>query len=262
MEIPPARNSGILIMERHSPDNHGIAVRPESTETGFGQLYLAIREREKRVYTDMQVSRLPDIDRMQLHYQEWQVRKRSASRLVNYLQKKQRALNVLEAGCGNGWLAAKMAGIPQTSVTGMDINQVEIDQAKRVFRKNNLKFKCGPFDAGALNGELFDVIIFAAALPYFPSIRDPLKLALAHLKPGGELHILDTPFYTTEEAGPARERCIAYYKHMGFPEMSRQYFHHTINELEEFNCRVLFNPHILLNRLTKKERFYWISLTN
>lgn len=235
---------------------------PTETVNDFGRLYLAIREREKRVYTDAEVSRLPDIDWLHPHYAEWQTRKRSASRLIDYLQKKQRPLNILEVGCGNGWLAAKMADIPGVKVTGMDINHIEINQAERVFKMDNLKFKHEPFHADSLRGELFDMIIFAAVLPYFASIKSTLKLALSHLKPGGELHILDTPFYTAEEAGPARERCIAYYNQMGFPEMSRQYFHHTIHALEGFNCRVLFNPRSLLNRLMKKDRFQWICITN
>jgi len=249
-------------MELYSPVNHSLTARPEITGADFEQLYLAIREREKRLYTDVQVSRLPDIDTMHPHCAEWQVRKQSAGHLVNYLQKKRRSLNILEAGCGNGWLAAKMAGIPLAGVMGMDINRVEINQAERVFKRDNLKFKYGPFSAGDLNGELFDIIVFAAVLPYFASVRGTIQLALSRLKPGGELHILDTPFYTVEEAGPARERCIAYYERMGFPEMSRQYFHHTLDDLEGFEFRFLASPRSLLNRVTKKGRFYWISITN
>ena len=196
------------------------------------------------------------------HYAEWQTRKRSSDRLINYLQKKQRPLDILEIGCGNGWLAAKMADIPGANVTGMDIIPTEINQAERVFRNDNLQFRCGIFEAGMPNGHRFDIIVFAAVLPYFASINDTLKLALNHLNPGGELHMLDTPFYTAEEARPARERCIAYYNQMGFPEMSLQYFHHTLQELEGFNCRVLFNPRNLLNRITKKDRFQWICITD
>jgi ubiquinone/menaquinone biosynthesis C-methylase UbiE len=244
----------------NSPTDH-IVTAPTETTTDFGRLYLAIREREKRVYTDAEVSRLPDIDLLHPHYAEWQTRKRSAARLINYLHKKQRPLNILEVGCGNGWLAAKIADIPRANVTGIDINLVETDQAERVFRKENLRFICGRFDDINLNGQLFDVIVFAAVLPYFASVTGILKLALSHLYPGGELHILDTPFHTAEETGPARERCIAYYNRMGFPEMSGQYFHHTINELEGFNYRVLFSPRSLVNRLTNKDRFPWICIT-
>lgn len=231
------------------------------TSTDFGRLYLAIREHEKRAYTDAEVSHLPDIDLLHPHYAEWQIRKRSAARLINYLHKKQRPLNILEVGCGNGWLAAKIADVPGVNVTGIDINLVEIDQAERVFRKENLRFRCGGFDDINLNGRLFDVIVFAAVLPYFASVKATLKLALSHLNPGGELHILDTPFYTAEEAGSARERCIAYYNQMGFPEMSLRYFHYTIHELEGFNCRVLFSPRSFINRLTNRDRFPWICIT-
>lgn len=244
----------------NSPANHIAPQQAETTDTDFEQLYLAIREREKRVYTDAQVSTLPNVDIIHPHYAEWQIRKKSADRLIRYLAKKKMPLNILEVGCGNGWLTAKMADIPQANVTGMDINLVEINQASRVFRKNNLQFMYDGFIQDAFSSNMFDVIVFAAVLPYFPSLKSILQSAVNYLKPGGELHILDTPFYTRHEAPEARGRCIAYYTQMGYPEMANHYFHHTFNDMDMFKCRVLANPGSLLNRLTKRERFYWITI--
>jgi protein-L-isoaspartate O-methyltransferase len=48
------------------------------------------------------------------HYHEWQIRKASSNRLVKYLAKKQKILEILEVGCGNGWLSAKLSVIPWT----------------------------------------------------------------------------------------------------------------------------------------------------
>lgn len=229
-------------------------------ETDFEQLYLAIREYEGRVYNDVDVSRLPAVDVSHKYYNEWQVRKRSADRLVNHLQKKNRPLNILEVGCGNGWLAAKLAGIPGAKVTGVDINRVEISQARRVFKKDNLQFVDDSIGGKMIRDMHFDVIVFAAVLPYFTSVQSILQTALDKLYPHGEIHITDTNFYQTDKVSGAIQRCADYYNAMGFPQMADRYYHHTLNVLKGFNYQVLFDPRNILNRLGKKEPFYWIRI--
>lgn len=242
-------------------NSHASHIAPaQTTHADFERLYLAVREQEGRVYTDVEVSNLPQVDIMHPHYAEWQIRKRSASRLTNYLGKKKRPLDILEVGCGNGWLAAKMAGIPQVNVTGMDINLVEINQASRVFRKNNLRFMYDAFIHDPLSSNMFDIIVFAAVLPYFPSVQSTLKAAVNYLKPGGEVHIIDTPFYPQPQVPRASGRCVEYYTNMGFPEMAGHYFHHTLNDLDGFKFCVLAHPGSLFNRLIRKDRFFWITV--
>ena len=68
-------------------------------------MYLASRKKENRIYSDEQVVQLPFIEPTHIHYHEWQVRKRSALRLIHYLEKKNKPLSILEIGCGNGWLS-------------------------------------------------------------------------------------------------------------------------------------------------------------
>ena len=72
----------------------------------FEKLYLQLREKEKRIYTDEEVIALPEIAEGHPHYAEWQMRKQSAKRLVTYLQREQRPLKILEVGCGNGVIGA------------------------------------------------------------------------------------------------------------------------------------------------------------
>jgi len=229
-------------------------------ETDFEQLYLAIREYEGRVYTDADVACLPTVDASHKYYNEWQVRKRSADRLVNHLQKKNKPLNILEVGCGNGWLAAKLADIPGAKVTGLDINRAEISQARRVFKKDNLQFVNDRIDGDMIRDMHFDVIVFAAVLPYFTSVQSILQTALDKLYPRGEIHITDTNFYHPGEVDGAIQRCADYYTEMGFPQMAELYYHHTLNVLKDFNYQVLFDPGNILNRLGKKEPFYWIRI--
>jgi 2-polyprenyl-3-methyl-5-hydroxy-6-metoxy-1,4-benzoquinol methylase len=230
----------------------------QTVKPDFEDLYIAVRQQEKRIYTDEQLQLLPDIDH--LYYDEWKIRKRSSERLTAYLEKNNRELKILEVGCGNGWLSAKLSNIPQTKVTGLDINEVEIQQAKRVFKKDNLEFIYESFTENSFENARFDVIVFAASLQYFPSLVNVLKQALAILSSNGEIHIIDTPLYTPAEAGQASERSRRYFADLGIPEMADHYFHHSLSEFWGFNYEILFNPANLFNRLFKKDPFYWVTV--
>ncbi|MES2427476.1 MAG: class I SAM-dependent methyltransferase [Bacteroidota bacterium] len=237
---------------QHKPVKHSKPRKP-----GFEELYSAVRVHEQKVYTDTQLQALPDF---YIHSHEWEIRKHSTNRLLAYLQRKRKFLKILEVGCGNGWLSAKMANLPGTYVTGIDVNHAEILQAARVFRIPNLEFIYDSFNENTFDTERFDIIVFAASLQYFPSVVIILQQAERVLNRGGEIHIIDTPFYESEAVSKAAERCRSYYKDMGIPEMADHYFHHSISEFWGFNYRVLLNPGSWFNRLFKKHPFYWIAI--
>ena len=96
--------------------------------------YIAVREREGRIYTDEQLLSLPDIDKAHPHYNEWAYRRQSFERLASYLDKnfKGRRLNILDLGCGNGWMSHRLHEQGHR-VTGLDVNMTELEQAERVF---------------------------------------------------------------------------------------------------------------------------------
>jgi len=233
-----------------------------STNADFEEIYLAIRELEKRVYSDEEVSRLPDVDPMHIHAAEWKIRKLSCMRLVNYLRKKRRSLRILEVGCGNGWVSAKLAEIPGADVIGLDINLSEINQASRLFVKDNLEFVYDVFNEDSFPDKKFDVIVFAASLQYFPSVKAILDLALSQLQPDGEVHITDTHFYKPEEVAKADERSRNYCRALGYPQMSDYYFHHSIEELSGLHHHILINPHSIMRLLDKRGPFHWITVNH
>jgi ubiquinone/menaquinone biosynthesis C-methylase UbiE len=226
----------------------------------FEDLYMHTREKEKRVYTNEQVALLPEISSSHPYHHEWIVRQHSSEQLVRYLTGKRRALNMLEVGCGNGWMAAKLSAIPKATVTGMDINETELNQARAVFKKDNLRFVYDTVREGIFPDQQFDVVVFAACLPYFSSLNI-LRLLFPILAPNGEIHILDTPFYKPDEVAGARERMKAYYAAMNIPEMGNCYYHHSTEELQAFKPRFLYNPRSFVNRLLRKGYpFPWIVI--
>jgi SAM-dependent methyltransferase len=231
---------------------------------GFEDLYIALRKKEVRIYTDEELAQLPAISHLHIHYDEWKTRKRSAEKLLQYLQRKAKPLRILEAGCGNGWLSARLSAIRNTSVTGSDINGTELSQAKKVFSgKSNLDFVQEDIRNPFFDTRKYDIIIFAASVQYFASFEKLIQRALSLLEPGGEIHILDTFLYRPDELQQAKKRTEVYFDLVGFPEMTEYYFHHSIDSLKNFRHSFLFRPGSLAVKIFTNARvFPWICITN
>ena len=160
----------------------------------FADIYLQVRAKENRIYSEKEVSLLPSIAASHPHHKEWQLRQQSAQQLYDWLHHKKKPLKILEVGCGNGWLSAFLANNPNATVTGIDINKTELEQAKRVFKiYHNLQFLDSGLDSLK---EKFDVIVYAASLQYFPSFTKNIDRALSVLENGGEIHIINIHFYS------------------------------------------------------------------
>jgi len=228
----------------------------------FAKAYHRLRQKEGRVYSDEEVGSLPHISATHQHYKEWQMRKLSCNRLVKYLSNYKRALNILEVGCGNGWLSSKLVAIPNSHITGIDVNAEELRQAQRVFQNNtNLEFYKRSLQDGLLPGKRFDIIVFAASIQYFSSLKDVLQTASGFSKPGGEIHILDSHFYKQGEISLAKQRSDAYYQSIGFPEMVHHYFHHSFDQLNSFDYTILYNSGSFTFFMSKnKNPFPWICI--
>ena len=216
----------------------------------FQQLYNSLRSREKKLYADDLVAGLPDIAKNHPHYEEWKMRKLSCKRLLAYLQRKNMPCDILDIGCGNGWLTAKMAGITTGKVTGIDISNWETEQAKRVFGDIcHLHFINGSLPDSIDSNSFFDTIVFAGVLSYFSSAKEIINKAMKHLKPRGEIHIMDTPFYKPEEVVIAKKRTRDYLAAMGLIEFADHYFHHSLADLRSFDHQILHKPTGRLHKL-------------
>jgi ubiquinone/menaquinone biosynthesis C-methylase UbiE len=228
----------------------------------FGKVYLQLREKEGRVYADEEVVMLPDIMETHRHSGEWKMRKESCQRLINYLQKKSRPLKILEVGCGNGWLSHQLAEIDKTTVIGADINFSEIQQAAKVFHaKSNLHFIYNDIASGIFEENHFDTIVFAASIQYFSSFTEIIQESLKLLSPFGEIHIIDSHFYRLSELSAAKQRSLLYFEEAGFPQMINWYFHHSHDELEQFNFSILYDPNSIFNKfLRHKNPFPWVCI--
>ncbi len=229
-------------------------------------IYLRVREKEGRLYSDDVVGRLPDLPRAHPLRAEWRARAASAARLGAYLAQLSRPLTILELGCGNGWLANRLARLQSCRVVGVDLNHFELSQAARVFAGNHCLglLKADIFQAPFCERS-FDTIIIASAIQYFPDLPMLIQRLRPLLSARGEIHILDSPFYSPSEAAEARARTQAYYAALGFPEMADHYHHHLLDTLAGFHPVRLYDPGSPLARLRRlfhlvDSPFPWIRL--
>ena len=238
-------------------------INSDSKTNEFEDIYLQVRKAEQRIYTDEEVKKLPLISKDHVHYPEWEIRRKSFQKLVKFLDKKGRPLEILEIGCGNGWLSANLAKHnTQWEIVGTDINNTELEQAKRVFDSlDRLDFLYFDLNSNEWGYKKFDIIIFAASIQYFQSIKQTIDNALVLLKPGGEIHIIDSIFYQANEIESARKRTLDYYNSIGFPRAAEHYFHHTVNELENYNMVFFQKPSFINKLFGSSNPFHWVSIS-
>lgn len=198
------------------------------------------RARHLRLFTDEAVRALPHIDPHHPRAHAWHARADGLARLADHLARHQRALTVLDVGCGNGWLGHHLAALPRVRVCGLDVNRRELTQAARVFanEQTTLRFVYAEVLSAVLPANHFNTIVLADVLPYFPDPAALLKRLWGLLKRPGEIHIMDTPL--AERPQPPTERPREPTRH-----------HPTWADLAPFGPQVLYNPHTLSARLAR-----------
>lgn len=206
-------------------------------------LYVAVRRREGRLLDDDVVARLPDTDPAMPLAPEWRLRRQSSERLLRRLAAASRPLRIVDAGCGNGWLAHRLSRLDGSVVAAFDINEVELEQGRRVFgAATNLTFHSGDVEAATLPLPEPDVIVAASVLQYVADPAALLRRWRGLLGRGGAIHVLDTPLYTAAGIAAARERSLAHYTELGMPEMAAAYHHHPWAILDGLQARIRSRP--------------------
>jgi len=241
-------------------------IRILEVNDAFENLYLKVRQKEKRIYSDDEVKLLPYASKRNPHKAEWALRTKSFLRFKKYLSQKKSKLNILDLGCGNGWFTGQLAKEFEHNYYCIDVNLTELEQAARVFEKENITFIYTDIFSTSLPANTFDLVIINAALQYFQNVSALMKELFFISKTYGDVHIIDTPFYNTNEIMHARNRTLKYYTSIGYPEMTAKYFHHTFDDFKYLRYSYLYNPNSFKNRLSrfifdKDSPFPWIVVT-
>jgi len=230
----------------------------------FETHYTALRAKEGRLYTDDVLRKLPLIAPSHPLSKEWVTRARSTYRLLQYLATHAPGARIMDVGCGNGWLTHRLANLLGTQVLGVDVNETELKQAARVFRRSNLLFLYGDIFFTPLPPRYFHIIVLAGCIQYFVSLPELLTRLRSLLCKPAEIHIIDSPVYRYSEVRHARGRSEQYFKNCGFGEQIEFYHHHSWEELDGFNYELLYDPSRMSNRLKQRlsseSPFPWIKV--
>lgn len=225
---------------------------PPSSE--FEDAYTTVRSKEQRLLTDEQVLHLPQSE---TNSEEW--RKRVWT--LDYFERHMREKNVgalLDIGCGNGWFTARMTKYAK-NVVGLDVGKLELEQAARCFDKEGLQFICCT-DWQKIPEQSFDCITFNGSAHYFELTPQFWESLYRILRPGGEIHLLDSPIYSSKESRAAKERSVAYFNKMGVPLAAKFYKHITWDDLPK-NAETNYAPNRFLNKLVKtRSPFPWVTI--
>jgi ubiquinone/menaquinone biosynthesis C-methylase UbiE len=237
-----------------------------ASNNDFEKIYLEVRNKEKRVYSDEEVKRLPFASESNPHKSEWDLRAKSFQRIKNYLQHKKGNMNILDLGCGNGWFCGQLTKSFNHNFYCIDLNFIELKQGRKNFVSENLNFVYADIFSDRFPNSFFDIIFINAAIQYFPVLKKVITHLLSLSNEDGEIHIIDSPIYHEDDATRAKQRTENYYSLLGFPKMSNNYFHHTWKELSDFKLNIFYNPNNFSVKVKKlfsvnDSPFPWIKIS-
>lgn len=114
-------------------------------------------------------------------------------------------LTVLDLGAGNGWLSHRVA-LEGHRAVALDIRADTVDglgAAEHFVERFGVQAIVGSFDAIPLASQSVDIAVFNAALHYATDLASVLREAQRLTRSGGQVVIMDSPFYRRESDGLA-----------------------------------------------------------
>lgn len=226
-------------------------------DPGFEHLYLQLREKENRIYSDSELKVLPYL-KNHIHTAEWLLRVKTCNRFGSYLKARKFNGPVLDLGCGNGWFTHWLHIMTGNATDGADVNENELKQAALVFGTEHIQFYYADIFQKSPRPE-YSLITLNACIQYFPEIEKLITRLRSLLEKNGEIHILDSPFYEDMEVTNASIRSKVYYKKMGAEPLSGYYHHHRKTEIVHLNGTILYLPGKgLMAKLKKDSPFPWV----
>ena len=220
----------------------------------FQEIYIKLRIKENRVHPDDVVKALPEFSADHPNKKEWEMRKSTLKKLVDHLRANNSAERILELGCGNGWLSNNLATRLKAEICAVDVNEIELLQGARVFgAQQNLCFVYTDIFSESLKAQKFNAVVLGSCVQYFHDLKHLHHRLFELLDSSAKIYIVDSPFYLSRtESNAAKKRSLNYFKSLGFPEMAEKYFHHTLDELKDFDYKILYNPTSLTSLFKRK----------
>ncbi len=220
------------------------ALAPDRAEyfRRFQKEYGDIRAREGRGGDDAYYLALPYEDLTGHNTWQWSIRGKTyryfESRVLPRVERRaKRHLNILDIGCGNGWLSFRLTlrghncaaiDVVDNAWDGLGATAHYLKHLERPFAVVQAEMDRLPFADAQ-----FDAAVFNASFHYSTDFVATVRDALRCLRPGGDLIILDTPYYHRAESGQAmvRERQAQFEKQYGFKSNSISSLEYVTGEM-------------------------------
>ena len=130
----------MIDLSKYQVDQNIFIITPVNND--FEDLYKKVRKKEKRIYSDEEVVKLPFASGSNPHMNEWVLRAKTFLRFEEYLKTKNANLDILDLGCGNGWFSGNLAKHCHQKFFCVDINLTELKQGVRIFSSKRVNFLC------------------------------------------------------------------------------------------------------------------------
>jgi SAM-dependent methyltransferase len=179
----------------------------------FRAEYAAHRASEGRDRSSVDARVLPYVTEGPLARQ-WAVRARSWEAFEAWVLRPARAradvraagpLRLLDLGAGNGWLAHR-AALAGAECLALDLRCDSVDGLGATPAGSPIERVTASFEELPLRDASFDIVVFNAALHYAEQLSRALREARRVARPGARIVVLDSPFYSSAEAGEAMLR--------------------------------------------------------
>jgi SAM-dependent methyltransferase len=174
----------------------------------FASDYARHRAEEGRCYSGQALFTLPYLKRGP-HAPQWAVRARTFDAFMARVLRPMatqlgRSLDVLDLGAGNGWLSYRVA-LEGHRAFALDIRNDTVDglgaASPLLRRTKGMECIVAPFEAVPLPSASVDIALFNASIHYTTDLSMVLREAERVTRPGGQIAILDSPFYDDEFDG-------------------------------------------------------------
>lgn len=177
---------------------------------------------------------------------------------------------IFEIGCGGGQCGISMAR-QGAEVTAIDISENQLEFAKKLARKNNVKiiFFQGSFqNLSQIKSNSQDIVFSAYALQYSPNLRKVFLEAYRVLKSSGIfVFSLDHPFFNTIDSETLKLK-RSYFKTGKYIEGTGKVkfigYAHTIGEYYDLLMKAGFSIEKIIEPDSRKKYLYdpWYGLWN
>lgn len=132
------------------------------------------------------------------------------------------------------------------------MNLTELNQAARLFQKDNRAFVFGEIEQHPLVPETFDFVVINATFKYFNDIPGVLHIVRKLLRKIEEIHILDRAFHHIKaDQEKARARSRKHFVQMGEPDTIKQFHHPLGSDISSFQPKVRYFNRNLLKKLLR-----------